>query len=318
MFSPRRVAFETANPRGLRALWLTGLLLSTSAAAQEPVSSDDSGSSFDNRYTLPHTEVLSFHSDKRDVDHVLYVSLPGDYHQRQDRYPVVFLLDPDYSFAIAHNVVEHFVDRGNLPPMILVGVGYPGQSQDRRAYRIHRSRDYTPSHTATGGYGPEFQELSGGGPAFRDSLAEELIPFLDRRYRTSGDRTLVGHSYGGLLTTFVLLTRPGLFRRYLAVSPSYWYHEQMIFRLEEQSAEGRMDLPARVALVVGALENRPLPHRPMVDLLQRFGQRLRSRRYPTLELETLVFPEETHNSVFPVAFTRAIRWLFREPVATPD
>lgn len=295
--------------------WLLAALIATAVAGQDaaPRPGSGSGSAEARPYTLPHTEVVRFHSDRRGVDHVLYVSLPRDYSRSRESYPAVLLLDPDYAFAIAHNVVEHFVDRGNLPQMILVGVGYPGQSQDRHAYRVHRSRDYTPSHTLEGGYGPEFQKLSGGGPAFRDSIGDELIPFLDRRYRTNGDRTLVGHSYGGLFTSFVLLTRPQLFRRYLAVSPSYWYDDGMIFRLEEATSKERQDLPARVALVVGELENRPIPSQPMVDLLDRFADRLRQRQYPHLALETQVFADETHNSVFPAAFTRGIRWLFSEP-----
>jgi len=262
-------------------------------------------------YALPHTEVIRIEaSEERDVEQVLYVSLPRDYDGRDRAYPVVFLLDPDYSFAIAHNVVEHFVDRGNLPPMILVGVGYPGQSQVIETYRRHRTRDYTPTHTLRGGYGPEIQQLSGGGPAFRDFIAERVIPLIERRYRTNGERALVGHSFGGLFTTFVLLTRPTLFDRYLAVSPSYWYDDRFIFALEERAAAELDDLPARVALFIGERENPPHVRRPMVEDLRAFAHKLESRGYAKLVLSTEVFDDETHNSVFPVAITRGLRWLF--------
>ncbi len=273
-------------------------------------------------YTLPRTRVLTLkRADDTGVDHVLYLSLPRDYQQTTHSYPVVYLLDPDYSFALAHNIVEHFVDRGDLPPMILVGVGYPGKSQDKVAYRRHRTRDYTPSHTFEGGYGPAFQTLSGGGPAFRDFFAKQLIPWIGKNYRTSDNRALVGHSYGGLFATYVLLTTPDLFDRYLAVSPSYWYDQRLIFRLEQQAAEKLDDLAARVFLSVGELESvssAPLrgdpPHRrqPMVEDLERLARRLRARNYPRLELATQVFPDENHNSVFPAALTRGLRWLFEE------
>ncbi len=264
-------------------------------------------------YTLPRTEVLTVERrDDTGVDHVLYVSLPRDYQRRSHSYPVVYLLDPDYSFALAHNIVEHFVDRGNLPPMILVGVGYPERSQDRVAYRRHRTRDYTPSRTLEGGYGPDFQKLSGGGPAFRDFLAKQLIPWIGKKYRTNDDRTLIGHSYGGLFATFVLLTTPDLFDRYLVVSPSYWYHQRRIFELEKQTAERRKDLPARVFLAIGELENPPHRRLPMVEDLEAFARQLRRRKYPGLELETQVFSGETHNSIFPAALTRGLRRLFEE------
>jgi predicted alpha/beta superfamily hydrolase len=263
-------------------------------------------------YALPHTEVRRLRRTSDGVEHVLYVNLPRGHGIPGQRYPTVYLLDPDYSFAIASNVVEHFVDRGNLVPMILVGVGYPGQSQDRDVYRRHRSRDYTPTFHPSDGYGPEFQRHSGGGPAFRDVLVDELIPFVEREYPAGAPRTLVGHSYGGLFATFVLLTRPEAFQRYLVVSPSYWYDDGVIFRFEEEAAARFDDLPARVALTVGEHENQPHNGRPMVDDLHRLAEMLRSRGYPGFELETQVFDDETHNSVFPAAFTRSIRWLARD------
>lgn len=264
-------------------------------------------------YALPHTEVLRIEaSQTRSVEQVLYVSLPRDYDTAESGYPVVFLLDADYAFAIAANVVEHFVDRGNLPPLILVGIAYPGQSQDIPTYRRHRTRDYTPSFTFSGGYDPEIQKLSGGGSAFRDFIAEQVIPLIERRYRTNGDRALVGHSFGGLFATYVLLTKPALFDRYLAVSPSYWYDERFIFELEDEVSRTLEDLPARVALFVGERENPPHVRRTMVDDLQSFARRLEGRGYDNLTLDIEVFADETHNSVFPVAITRGLRWLFSE------
>ena len=263
-------------------------------------------------YTLPHTEVHTLRRASDGVGQVLYVSLPRNYDTTEARYPVVYLLDPDYSFAVAHNVVEHFVDRGNLPPMILVGIGYPGQSQEMDPYRRYRTRDYTPTFSPSGGYGPEIQKLSGGGPAFRDFLGDQLIPWIDARYRTTKDRTLVGHSFGGLFSTFVLLTRPELFQRYLVVSPSYWYDDRVIFQLEEKASRERQDLAAKVILLVGEYENQPRTSYAMVDDLEELAGKLRSRSYPSLGIEDHVFSGETHNSVFPGAFTRGILRLFRD------
>ena len=54
----------------------------------------------------------------------------------------------------------------------------------------------------------------------------------------------------------------------------------------------------------------------MVDDLEAFARQLESRGYDSLTLDTEVFANETHNSVFPVAITRGLRWLFSEDV--PD
>jgi predicted alpha/beta superfamily hydrolase len=242
---------------------------------------------------------------------VLYVALPRT-AVAGTRVPVVYVLDADYAVTIARSVIEHFYDRGDLPEMIVVGVSYPGAIDVLDDYRRRRTRDYTPTHTATGGYGPEFQKLSGGGPAFRDALERDLMPFVESRYPIDpADRTLVGHSYGGLFTTWVMLTRPALFRRYLAVSPSLWYDERMIFDVEKETASARRGTPVDVFLGVGGYENTP-----MATDLEELAKALRERADPGVHVDTHVFEDDTHNSVFPGAFARGIRAV-RGPLRRP-
>lgn len=253
-------------------------------------------------YVVPRTEVHHVKSDANGVEYVLYVALPRA-AAPGTRVPVVYVLDADYAFAIARNVIEHFSDRGDLPEMIVVGVSYPGAIEVLDDYRRRRTRDYTPTHSATGGYGPEIQKLSGGGPAFRDALARDLMPFVESHYPIDpADRTLVGHSYGGLFTTWVMLTRPALFRRYIAVSPSLWYDERTIFDIEKKTASARRGTPVDVFLGVGGYEN-PL----MATDLDALAKVLRARADPGVRVETHVFEDDTHDSVFPGAFARGIR-----------
>ena len=161
-------------------------------------------------FVVPNSQVVTLHSQQDGEDYVLYVSLPRDYGKDPKHlYPVIYTLDADYSFALAANTTTHFTDRGNLPPVIVVSIGYPGGITSIDSYHMNRTRDYTPTHTLEGGYGPEFQKVSGGGPKFRDFVTQELIPYIGSHYQADPKyRTLVGHSYGGLFTTYMLLTRP--------------------------------------------------------------------------------------------------------------
>ncbi len=161
---------------------------------------------------LPRTTTLHVTAKSNGVAYKLYVSLPRDYEKSQERYPVIYTLDADYSFAVARNVVEHLADRDHLRWAIVVSIAYDGPDQ----YRVNRTRDYTPTHTPDGGYGPEYQKHSGGGPKFRQFLGDELIPLIDRTYRTTSERTLVGHSYGGLFSSWTMLTTD-LFTGYVIV-----------------------------------------------------------------------------------------------------
>jgi hypothetical protein len=262
-------------------------------------------------YAVPNTEVIALRSKQTGAAYELFVALPSDYAKSKQSYPVVYMLDADYSFALVRNIVQHFVERENLPPMILVAIAYPGAAIDRATYRMNRTRDYTPAYAPDGGYGAEYQKVSGGGPKFRAFIAKELIPLIERRYRTDGeDRTVIGHSYGGLFGTYVLLTEPALFKRYILISPSLWYSNRIALTMEEAAAASGIKPDARVFFAVGSQENQPANNRAMVDDLTELVEKLRSRNNPRLALRYRIYDGETHNSIFPGAVTRGLLTVF--------
>jgi predicted alpha/beta superfamily hydrolase len=61
---------------------------------------------------------------------------------------------------------------------------------------------------------------SGGADKFLTFMAEELIPFVDRNFRTTDFRILYGESDAGLFTVYALFTQPEAFSAYIASNPS--------------------------------------------------------------------------------------------------
>jgi len=280
----------------LRLFLLVLMLAATPAFGAEP-------------YTVPGSKIHRLVASNG-VDYELYVRTPKGYGERPGSYTTLYLLDADYSFPLVHAVAEHFEDRRNMPRVILVGIAYPGGAEDTHTYRMNRTRDYTPTQTPEGGYGPAYQAVSGGADAFLGVISGDIIPFIEGAYQASGNRALVGHSYGGLFASYVMLTKPAVFSRYLIVSPSLWYDEKMIFKVEEAYAARRIGaLPVRAYFAVGAHENQPQNGRAMVDDLRELQQRLAARGYTGFRSSLQVFEGETHNSVFPAAVSRGLRVL---------
>jgi predicted alpha/beta superfamily hydrolase len=263
-------------------------------------------------FAIPDTEVRAMHSANTGADYELFIAMPSDYGKSSKSYPVVYMLDADYSFALVRNVVRHFVERDNLPPMILIAIAYPGAVSSREVYKLNRTRDYTPVYAPDGGYGAEYQKVSGGAEKFRAFIAKELVPYVERNFRVDPvDRTIIGHSYGGLFATYVLLTEPALFKRYIIVSPSLWYANRIALTMEEQAAASGPRPNARVFLSVGELEDSTMPN----DLTALF-KKLKSRGNPSLELTLRIFEGERHNSVFPAAVTRGLLTVFDAPATS--
>jgi uncharacterized protein len=283
---------------GLVVSLVVSLVWSAKVQAQTPV-------------TLERTEQRLITAANNGVTYKLYIALPEHYGEPGRRFPVAYLLDADYSFAIARNIVDHLAARNDLPEIILVGIAYTGPP----AYQLNRSRDYTPTHVADDGnipergYGAETRDVSGGGPRFREFIERELVPFIDSSYATVlGDRCIVGHSYGGLFGAWTLVTRPALFRRYILVSPSLWYDHQLVLRQVSAMATGRDSSPARVYVVAGDHEVNA-----MVDMradVQRFADQLRRGNRPGLVVRSSVFDNETHNSLVPRALSNGLRFVF--------
>jgi len=269
-------------------------------------------------YTVPNTQVRAVHSQETGADYQLFIATPPDYKTSGKTYPVVYMLDADYSFALTRNIVQHYVERKQLPEMILVAIAYPGAAESLEVYRENRKRDYTPSLIpAAKASSADEPVAQGGAIRFRDFIANEVIPFMATAFPVSADRTFIGHSYGGLFGTYVLLTEPQLFKRYVIVSPSLWYGDRLIFGLERTTASARRDtgqtIERHAFFAIGGAGTREAMGAPMVDQLKQFYRSLEKRYDPTLSLALRVYPEDTHASVFPGAVARGLLAVFPQP-----
>lgn len=119
------------------------------------------------------------------------------------------------------------------------------------------------------------------------------------------DCALMGDSLGGLFALYVLFHHPDTFQRYLIGSPSFYYDDRVTFRFEGEFATEHSDLPAKVFMAVGGLEGDE-----RLSAMSEMETLLRSRRYPGLSLEMVVFEDENHFSVVPAIVSRGLRFLF--------
>jgi predicted alpha/beta superfamily hydrolase len=153
----------------------------------------------------------------------LLISKPDGYDSGTDRYPVIYLLDGEMYFHFASGIAGFLASDDRMPNMLLVGI----VSGDT----AHRTHDLTPPSTAEADN--RFSPGNGGAEAFLSFVADELIPFIDKTYRTRPYRLLIGHSFGGLLGVYALTTKPALFNAYIVADPSlYWNDESVVARAE--------------------------------------------------------------------------------------
>lgn len=244
----------------------------------------------------------------------------NDLTYAQQRYPVLYLLDGDAHFASVMGMVQQMsMVNGNTvcPEMIVVGIP-----------NTNRTRDLTPTHaTSAPGLPAEALKTSGGGENFTAFLERELIPYIDAHYPTTPHRTLVGHSFGGLLVMNTLLHHPSLFENYVALDPSMWWDGQKL--LHEAPALLAQPRYAGRALFVGIANTMPTGFdtvqvrrdtSPATDFMRSkltLRDELASHPANGLRVRSKYYPNDTHSSLPLPATYDALRYLFQSYAPAP-
>lgn len=285
--------------RGISCLALMAILLPVTGMAGEEKNIES--------WTIVPTHNRILRSEILGRNIRLQIGLPEKYEADDNKYGVIYCLD-GFTFGGTLRETVYFLQwNEEIPSAITVSLDL--EVNTKHEWYEHRSYILTP--TTSDIYEKDFGVLeswTGGGPEFLKSLAEEIIPFVEGEYRTKvSDRTLVGHSFGGLFALYALFESPQLFSKYLISSPSLPWDDRVIFKLESSYAKTNSALAAKVFLSVGSQEN--LPDDMMVHHLKELAEILRLRKYAGLELTSIVFEGESHASVTPSAFSRGLRVL---------
>ncbi|HZX56577.1 MAG TPA: alpha/beta hydrolase-fold protein [Ilumatobacteraceae bacterium] len=234
---------------------------------------------------------------------------------------LLLVTDANGMFGMAVDTVRLMQLPGLVPPMLVVGVGYPAAATIVETVEI-RARDLTPTQTSR-------FEGSGGGDAFLGFIRRELLPWIAERAQTSFAPTIYfGHSLGGLFGAHALLSEGATFDHWIISSPSLWWDHHVMFERERSYAAAHTDLTAGVWFGIGGEEtdegrrregaNLPYGHpmRParthldMVADMTHFVDALRDRGYPSLTIDADIYPDEFHATVAPVVLSRGLRKIF--------
>ena len=287
----------------IRTLLALNLACSASLAGEPPA------------VTLPGTVQHDLRAEGNGVPYRLFVGLPPGYDPDGDRrYDVIYVLDGNIVFPFALNTLRMFALFGEAPETIVVGVGYPVQYFPETI--ALRWRDLTPTREAALDQEQsarlDVELRSGGAPAFLRFLRDEATPFVDATYRTTGDRSLWGHSLGGLFALYAMFEAPGLFQQYGVSSPSLQFGGGALLARQAARKDADHAPPARVFVSLGSEEH------DISMQVARLIEQLQKREDENFATESQVFQDETHVSVFPAAFSRGVRFFYAAPAREPE
>lgn len=269
--------------------------------------------------TVMGTQVHTLTSEIADRELLVLVALPLGYAEEDRAFPVVYTLDADFMFSGPVEIARTLAYAQEAQEVILVGIAYGASSLAE--WQWLRRRDYTPTRDPEGDAAIRDQNplapevLSGQAALLLEVVQDEVQPLVNAAYRTVPEESgFFGDSFGGLFGLYLLFHAPDTFRHYLIGSPSIWWDGGVTLDFEREYAARNQDLDAELFLSVGLLEEDPRDPESvrfgMVTGVKSLIERLEGREYPSLRLESHFFEGETHMSVVPFNFSRAVRALY--------
>jgi uncharacterized protein len=245
---------------------------------------------------LTFGETFTIESKVLEETRRINVYLPPAYAQsKETRLPVLYMPDGGMAEDFLHvaGLVQVSIGNGTMRPFALVGIE-----------NTQRRRDMTgPTENV------EDRKIApqvGGSAAFRQFIRSELMPAIDARYRTTGEKAIVGESLAGLFVVETFFLEPELFDTYIAFDPSLWWNNRGLLN---RAAPQVPAAAARRKTLYLASSGEP----ELALLTRQLADRLRSKPLPQVTVLYEPMPNETHATIYHPAALLAFRRLFAPP-----
>ena len=258
---------KVSSLKALAGVFALLVLISSSAQGQVP----------------PGVTSLKINSAVLGEERTILVRLPAGYETNNQRYPVLYMTDGNAHIGHTSSTVEFLARNGRMSEMIVVGIT-----------NTDRARDLSPTRVTTtvaGGNSALQFPTSGGGDKFLKFIETELIPEIEKRYRTHPYRILAGHSLGGLFAIHAMVSRPDLFNSVVSVSPALQWDNQVVVKRAEDFLKGRKEWQGTLFVSLGREPG------PIEDGFFQFKQILEKNQPKGFEWAAQQLNDEDHGSV---------------------
>ena len=168
---------------------------------------------------------ITIKSEVLGEERVILVRTPAGYARNDHRYPVLYMTDGDAHIEHTSGTLSFLARNNRMPEMIVVGITNTDRTRDLSPTKLEQRPGGNPNARV---------QVTGGADKFLKFIETELIPHVEKQYRTQPFRALAGHSLGGLFAIHAMVARPELFNSYISVSPAlHWDNFVMIDHAKE-------------------------------------------------------------------------------------
>lgn len=234
--------------------------------------------------TPPVNNTFTIKSDILGEEQKVFVSVPKDYEKSDQKYPVIYILDGEYNFSFTADAVKTLSSWSNrMPASIVIGI-------------TSNKRDRDLTTTPDKNWQPPMPiPVAGGADKFLNYVEKELIPYVQKNYRTQPLRTIIGHSLGGLFALHSFAANPNLFRFYILLDSSIWWNNGAVAKSAMNYLNNNPNHKGRIIWI-----RDKIPREVWFGINTEFLAFLENKRPKGLAFNFIELENETHSSlVFP-------------------
>lgn len=245
------------------------------------------------KYNDPIPAHDEFTIDSKQVGEIRNINVwtPPNYKTSTDSLPVMYMADgglKDEDFPHIANTIAELIKAKIIPKIILVGIA-----------NTQRRRDLTgPTEVAKD---KEIAPIVGGSEKFRAFIKEELFQEINKRYRTTNEKSIIGESLSGLFVVETFFLTPEMFDNYIAFDPSLWWNDKYLIKTAKEHLAKFPLSQKRIWFAGSSAED-------ISETVGKLADILKTENLPNIKWKYSAEPKEMHNTIFRATKEKAITW----------
>jgi hypothetical protein len=239
---------------------------------------------------IPDHESFTIQSKQVGEARIINVWLPADYKVIADSLPVMYMADGGIKEDFPHiaNTLAKLIKEKKIKPLILVGIENTQRRRDLTGFtEVAKDKEVAP--------------IVGGAEKFRAFIKEELFPEINKRYRTTNEKSIIGESLSGLFVMETFFLTPDMFDNYIAFDPSLWWNNHYLLRTANEHLSKLPPTEKRIWFAGSGTED-------ISPFTKELAAVFKAENKENLQWFYADEPKEQHSTIFRATKEKAIIW----------
>lgn len=239
---------------------------------------------------IPEYETFKIQSKKVGEERIINIWTPMNYKTESDSLPVMYMADGGIKEDFPHmaNTLAKLIKENKIRPLILVGIENTQRRRDLTGFtEVAKDKKIAP--------------IVGGSKKFRAFIQDELFPEIEKRYRTTYEKSIIGESASGLFVMETFFLTPEMFDNYIAFDPSLWWNNHYLVRTAKEHLAKFPSSNKRLWFAGSNAED-------IAPFTKELADILKIENRANVQWKFSDEPKEKHTTIFRATKEKAIIW----------